>query len=560
MPPSNPYQSPQATPLAPAQSGTFLGHPMGLFVLFVVEMWERFSYYGMRGLLVLYLKRSTEMVPDASGLINPGRGWSEAEASTLYGWYTGLAYLVPIIGGLIADKLIGTHRSMVLGGGLIALGHVVLGISGLGDWAHNHLGMSIFIFGLALIVIGTGHFKPCVSVMVGQLYSEKDPRRDSAFSIFYMGINLGAFICAFVCGTLGETVGWHWGFGAAAVGMILGLVVYLAARPYYLWDVGLPPPGRGMWETLVWVPVAVLVSGMVGYAYFQGYFNTFQTEVQEFTKQNPLVMSLIIGTVVIGILAAAANFVWQQEPEDRGPVASIFIFMVLNVFFWLAFEQAGSSINVFTDEKTDRTLFVPWAKWMWNDMSTWFSWGNWTVPATWFQSVNAFFIIVLSPIMAVFWSYLSYRQKNPTQAVKIAIGLIFLGLGFVLMVIAGNIAAAPGVQAGMGWLIGCYILHTIGELFISPTGLSYVSRAAPVRFVSLLMGIWFISSFVANLVGGLIASQVEAIEKGEIQMPWNFGGRADFFMLFVVTSLGMGVLTLIASPLLNWIAGKRGEG
>src|SRR5215470_16676758 len=223
---------------------TLLGHPGGLFLLFLVEMWERFSYYGMRGLLVLYLVQSAAAVPDATGLVNPGRGWSRADASLLYGWYTGLAYLLPIAGGLLADRFLGTHRSMLVGGLLIALGHTVLAVSGLGDLARSHLGMSVFVLGLALIVIGTGHFKPCVSVMVGQLYPQDDPRRDGAFTIFYMGINLGAFLSAFVCGTLGESVGWHWGFGSAAVGMLAGLALYVTFRDRLLGHIGEPPPGR----------------------------------------------------------------------------------------------------------------------------------------------------------------------------------------------------------------------------------------------------------------------------------------------------------------------------
>src|SRR5205809_78870 len=228
----------RATPM------TLLGHPAGLFLLFLVEMWERFSYYGMRGLLVLYLVQSTHPRPDATGFINPGRGWSRGDASLLYGWYTGLAYLLPIVGGWIADRLLGTHRSMVVGGLLIALGHLVLAVSGVGSLARTDAGMSVFVFGLALIVIGTGHFKPCVSVMVGQLYEPGDARRDGAFTIFYMGINLGAFLSAFVCGTLGERVGWHWGFGSAAVGMLAGLALYVALRQRLLGDIGRPPAGR----------------------------------------------------------------------------------------------------------------------------------------------------------------------------------------------------------------------------------------------------------------------------------------------------------------------------
>src|SRR5215470_19265930 len=243
-----------------AASTTILGHPAGLFLLFLVEMWERFSYYGMRGLLVLYLVQSTHPAADASGFVNPGRGWPRADASILYGWYTGMAYLLPILGGWIADRVLGTHRSMIVGGLVIALGHTVLAVSGIGSLASSATGMSIFVFGLALIVIGTGHFKPCVSVMVGQLYDEGDPRRDGAFTIFYMGINLGAFLAAFVCGTLGERVGWHWGFGAAAVGMLAGLGLYVALRPRLLGDIGRPPGNGARFAT----PLGVL--GIIGAA------------------------------------------------------------------------------------------------------------------------------------------------------------------------------------------------------------------------------------------------------------------------------------------------------
>src|SRR3989442_1658771 len=400
---------------------TLLGHPAGLFLLFFVEMWERFSYYGMRGLLVLYLVQSTHPQPDPTGFVNPGRGWSRGDASLLYGWYTGLAYLLPIVGGWIADRLLGTHRSMVIGGLLIALGHLVLAVSGVGSLARTDAGMSVFVFGLALIVIGTGHFKPCVSVMVGQLYEPGDARRDGAFTIFYMGINLGAFLSAFVCGTLGE----------------------------------------------------------------------------------------------------------------RGPTATIFVFMLFNAVFWLAFEQAGSSLNLFTDLHTNRML------------------GGFEVPTTWFQSVNAGLIFLLAPLFAGLWSWLGHRGRDPGQPVKIALGLGFLSLGYVFMVWAGRVAADPGVKASMAFVLATYFWHTVGELCLSPTGLSYVTKAAPDRYVSFLMGVWFISTFLANLGGGLVASQVEAIERGEIALPWHLGGQADFFMLFVVSAGAAGLLIFLLAPRLG---------
>ena len=494
---------------------TILGHPPGLFLLFLVEMWERFSYYGMRALLVLYLIAAT----DAS--FNPGRGWSKPDASTLYGWYTGLAYLFPIIGGIIADKLIGTHRSMVVGGILIAIGHVILGFSGLGALAHSELGMSVFVAGLAIIVLGTGHFKPSVSVMVGQLYRQGDPRRDGAFTIFYMGINLGAFLCAFVCGTLGEKVGWHWGFGAAAVGMIAGLLLYVLYRPKYLADIGLPPDGRGASAPL-FVVASLLLGGLFGIAYHFGVLSRLQG----------MMTPAVVGILSLLVLGLVAWFVAIQRPEDRGPTTSIFLFMAFNVFFWMAFEQAGSSINVFTEQNTNRSLL------------------GMEVPATWFQSINAGLIFLLAPVFAGLWTRLGRHGLDPSQPMKIAFGLISLGVGYLFMVWAG-MAAAGGAKASMLLIVLTYFWHTVGELCVSPTGLSYVTKVAPKRFVSLLMGVWLVSSFVANLAGGLIAAKVEAVERGEIKLPWNFGGQADYFFLFVVSSIGIGTAVALFTPLLK---------
>lgn len=511
---------------------TILGHPVGLFLLFAVEMWERFSYYGMRGLLVLYLIRA--MTGDEKGF-NPGRGWTKADASVLYGWYTGLAYLFPILGGIIADKLIGTHRSMLVGGILISLGHIILGISGIPPLDHSDAGMSLFIMGLAVIVLGTGHFKPTVSVMVGQLYPQGDPRRDGAFTIFYMGINLGAFLCAFVCGTLGEKVGWHWGFGSAAVGMILGLLLYLWGRPQFLSHVGEPPEqmrGKAGTTSAVFLVGSLVVSAAFALAYHYGATAQF-TALMNHLQANPTLGWGVVIALAVTILGWIGWFLSTNRPEDRGPVITIFVFMFFNAFFWLAFEQAGSSVNVFTEQNTDRMM------------------GTFEVPATWFQSVNAGLIFILAPIFAGIWTKLGKVRMNPSQPVKIALGLIFLGLGFLFMVWAGKIAVGGAAKAGMWLIFMTYFWHTVGELCLSPTGLSYVTKAAPVKFVSLLMGIWFVSSFIANLGGGLVAAQVEAIERGELKLPWNFGGQADFFFLFVVTSIGAGVVILILSPLLK---------
>lgn len=521
-----------ASPAKP--EATLFGHPRGLFLLFLVEMWERFSYYGMRGLLVLYLTTPlTGMVSLPEGRaagFNPGRGWTDADGSTLYGWYTGLAYLLPLFGGIIADKLIGTHRSMVVGGLLISIGHVVLGISGMGAMEHSDFGMSVFMGGLALIVIGTGHFKPSVSVMVGQLYPEGDPRRDGAFSIFYTGINVGAFICAFTCGTLGERVGWHWGFGSAAAGMIAGLGLYLFLRPSTLANVGLAADeAMARSKAPLFLVAGLVLSALFAVGYHFGalsFVNALMTPT-----------TTTLGGIVV--FALAVWFVLSQPKEDRGPVTSIFLFMLFNAVFWMAFEQAGSSVNLFTDRHTDRFI------------------GGFEVPTTWFQSVNAAFVIVLSPVFAWIWTQLGTRHISPSQPAKIGIALLLVGLGYVFMTIAGGVTATEGAKASMMLVLGMYFVHTVGELFISPTGLSYVSKVAPARFMSLLMGIWFISSFIANLGGGIVASKVEKIESGEITLPWSFGGQADFFFVFVVSSCTLGVAVLLATPWLKKLSGGR---
>lgn len=545
---STPPAQPGSSGAATHSEVTILGHPVGLFLLFMVEMWERFSYYGMRALLVLYLTSPTtgmRKLPEGKPVgFNPGPGWSDEGAGTLYGWYTGLAYLLPVFGGMIADRLIGTHRSMVVGGLLIMAGHIALAASGMPGLEQTAMGMSVFVFGLALIVIGTGHFKPSVSVMVGQLYKPGDPRRDGAFSIFYMGINLGAFLSALVCGTLGEWWGWHWGFGSAAVGMGLGLGVYLAGRPFFLRGIGEVPLVEGQktpsGQVSTQFSVLFLIAGTILSAVFAALFHFGALSGFNSIMTPPVVITLSV--VVIGL---AGWFVASQRPGDRGPVATIFIFMLFNAFFWFAFEQAGSSMTLFTDRYTDAHI------------------AGWEMPTTWFQSVNPALIFIFAPLFAVIWTTLGRAKINVSQPVKISIGLLLLGLGFVILVMgARTLKVGPGgpedvqAKAAIWFILGAYFLHTMGELCLSPTGLSYVTKAAPVRFVSLLMGIWFVSSFLANLVGGLVAAQTEKVERGEIKLPWNFSQgtgttQADFFFLFVVTSIGAGVLILLLTPMLR---------
>jgi POT family proton-dependent oligopeptide transporter len=312
--------------------------------------------------------------------------------------------------------------------------------------------------------------------------------------------------------------------------MLLGLITYFIGRPYYLKAIGLPPAGRSNTGPLFFFG-SLGVAALITVLYHVGTFGYIGSQVSSLFAGEIVGKAVQLGFSVI-VLGLVVWFVRIQRPGERGPTASIFIFMVFNAFFWIAFEQAGSSLNVFAKQDTDRHIF------------------GWEMPATWFQSINAIFIVILAPVFAIIWTGLGKRNMDPTQPMKIFLGLLFLGLGFLFMVAAG-IQGKDGAKVGMFWLTMTYLLHTLGELCLSPTGLSYVTKAAPVRFVSLLMGIWFVSNFLANLGGGYIAATVDQIAEGKITLPWHFGGQADFFFLFVVSSLGAGLVILILTPLLK---------
>lgn len=445
--------------------------PRGLPLLFFTEMWERFSYYGMRALLILFLMDKT----------TGGFGWTQETASRLYGWYTGLVYLTPIIGGWLADRYLGTAKSLIIGGIIISLGHFTMA----SDTQFT------FFLGLVLIVIGTGFFKANVSTLVGQLYGDHDPRRDAGFTIFYIGINAGAFIGPLVCGWLAANprFGWSYGFGAAGVGMTLGVICFLLLRKKYLGDTGMVPMAR-----------------------------TRMADGGE-----------------------AINEPLTKEEKDR--VVAIIIVVFFVAFFWLAFEQAGSSLNVFAQQKTQRAV----GGWFGSLMP------NGEIPAAWFQSVGPFFILTLAPVFAILWNRLGTRQ--PSTPVKMTWGLFLLGLGFVVIVAGAHFAGLSGLASPF-YLIGLYFLHTCGELMVSPVGLSFVTKVAPVKIASMMMGVWFLSNFMANLVGGYIAGTVQKVARGEVFT--LLGGQADFFLIFVMTSFAACALLLVLTPLLNRLIHGRG--
>lgn len=449
---------------------SFFGHPRGLATLFMTELWERFSYYGMRALLILYMT-----APTSSG----GLGFEVSKAGALYGLYTAMVYLLSLPGGWIADRFLGQRRSVLYGGILIALGNACLALPP----------VALFYTGLVISALGTGLLKPNVSVMVGQLYEAGDRRRDAGFSIFYMGINLGAFMAPLICGYAGQRVSWHLGFAVAALGMVLGLTQYsLGGR--HLGEAGLRPAAvpqgeeakrqrrwlqRGLWGTagLIVALLALDASGVV-----------------EVTVAR---LSDALGVVLLG--AVAAFFLWAfagrgWSAEERKRLGAVGVLFAGSALFWCMFEQAGSTLNLFAERSTDKRLF------------------GFEVPASWFQSLNALFIIGLAPVFA--WLWVRLGRREPSSPAKFSLGLLSAALGFALLAVGAG-RAEEGTLVSPLWLVGVYFLHTVGELCLSPVGLSAMTKLAPARITSLLMGVWFVSLSAGNYLGGRIASMYEAL-------------------------------------------------
>ncbi|HLA90963.1 MAG TPA: peptide MFS transporter [Gemmatimonadaceae bacterium] len=469
---------------------SLLGHPKGLGLLFVTEMWERFSYYGMRALLVLYLVNAQQ--------------WTAERAANLYGTYTMLVYLTPLIGGYLADRLIGTRRSLVIGGIVIAAGHFTLAVPS----------ETTFYAGLALIIIGTGFFKSNAATMVGQVYGPGDARRDSGFTIYYMGINLGAFLGPLACGYLGQSPrwGWHYGFACAGVGMVLGLIGYLYGREKYLPGIGLPERTRHVAAAGEAVPVSHPLHGVGG--------GTLGALIGWFSGGGS-----VLGLAMGAVIGAALGFaILGSHGEERKRVIALFLVAFFVVFFWAAYEQAGSSMNLFADRNTDLTLggLAPGG-----------------IPSSWFQSINPFYILVFAPVFASLWMRLGRGGWEPSTPLKMVIGLGCLGLGFVFMIFGAK-GADQGLRVSWLWLTTAYLFHTFGELCLSPIGLSYVSKISPVRFSALLMGVWYLSNAAANKLGGSVAAMVEKIPT-----------LTQFYTIFVVSSFGAAFVMLLTVPLLK---------
>jgi len=472
--------------------------PKGLAVIFMTEMWERFSYYGMRALLVLYLVNAL--------------GYQRADALQLYGIYTGLVYLTPMIGGYIADRWLGMRLAAVIGGTVMMLGHFAMAVP------------SLLHVALGLLIIGNGFFKPNTSSMVGELYDDvHDPRRDGGYTIFYMGINLGATFSPLVCGTLGEKVGWHYGFAAAGVGMAFGLFTLLAFQRI-IGRAGLRDDQHAVtWKDLP--VIAIWTAASIGLVYAL-------LAVWPMTSGVPVAGRIIAGLAIMGLaiwlpgkLAGKKEVKESLTSAEWSRVIAICIVVCFSIVFWMGFEQAGGSMNLFADKQTERTL------------------AGFEVPASWFQSINPFLILLLAPFFSMMWTAINRSRFSLPDTAKQGLGIIVLGLGFVVMFVAQTRADTIGPVSPL-WLAAAYTLHTLGELMLSPVGLALTSRAAPARIAALLMGVWMFSSAAGNYLAG----SLESLMNGTGIQPYLF---------LTILSIGAGVVLLLLTPILHKMLEKR---
>jgi proton-dependent oligopeptide transporter, POT family len=458
---------------------SFFGQPRGLATLFFTEMWERFSYYGMRALLILFMTASVN---------DGGLGFDARLAGVVYGIYTALVYMTNLPGGWFADRFIGARKAVFVGGIIIMLGHISLIFNGL----------FFFYFGLLLVIIGTGLLKPNVSSMVGDLYSKEDKRRDGGFSIFYMGINIGAFIAPLICGYLGQNVNWHYGFGMAAIGMFFGLLQYKSTEKY-LGTIGLPSPqaldpvtynkakrqlinGLGLFLLVVLSLVGLVYSGMV--------------------TVNAKSLSIFFGCLYVVLVFGYFGALFSNKDltaEERGRLNVIVVLFLAAALFWASYEQVGSTLNLFADRFTQNSIL------------------GWAFPSSWWQSVHALLIIFLAPVFAWIWISLAKKNKEPSIPLKFSYGLLFAGFSFLILVPAALfLSTHAGVRVGPQWLLSVFFLQTLGELCLSPVGLSSMTKLAPPRIVGQMMGVWFLAASVGNFIGGQVGSLFETFPLHQI--------------------------------------------
>jgi POT family proton-dependent oligopeptide transporter len=476
-------------------------HPKGLPMLFLTEMWERFSYYGMRALLVLYLVNSLH--------------YERKDALALYGTYTALVYLTPIIGGYLADRFLGRRKAILIGGMTMALGHFAMAFE------------PLLYLALGLLIIGNGFFKPNISTLLGTLYKPNDPRRDGGFTIFYMGVNLGAFLSPLIAGTLGEKLGWHWGFASAGVGMVFGLLQFALGQDK-LEGQGLPP-GKSKLDKTDWMHIVLISALMIPLVYLiLGGYGVLSPYWGALGGMGQLTLIVVIFALLwfAGRARGPKAGVAPLTREEWQRIIAILIMGLFVVFFWMGFEQAGGTMNLFADKQTDRTLF------------------GWEIPASYFQAINPLTIVALGPLLSMFWTRIdSSRFAIPTPA-KMGLGMIILGLGFIVLAIADGRAQVEG-KVGPEWLFIVYVIHTVGELFLSPIGLSMVTKLAPMRLAAMLMGLWYTANALANYLAG---SLEEMLKTTQIPLYWFLVG----------SSVGAGVVLLALTPWIKKLMGGRG--
>jgi POT family proton-dependent oligopeptide transporter len=482
-------------------------HPKALSTLFATEMWERFSYYGMRALLTLYL---------TAELVNGGFGLERSEALAIYGIFTGLVYLTPILGGWVADNLLGKRKTVYIGGLVMAIGQLLLALSWFMKDSLGDSRMFLFNFGLGVLIMGNGFFKPNISTIVGDFYDDNDPLKDSAFSIFYMGINLGAILGPFIAGGLGESAswGWGWGFLAASIGMVIG-VIWLKVKETTLEDKGLPPnspEGKMVLDGKDWKDIILYAIGLVVGTFILVY-------LWRLIPENIATIITYVGLIGGVIALAMVIFKGTNGADEWTRMIVILVLAFFNVAFWAGFEQAGGTMNLFAAENTNRMV------------------NGWEVPASWFQNINPLAILIFAPIFSVMWLKLDKMKINPRTPIKFALGLFLGAVAFWIMTQASNNAAGGNLVSPM-WLVVVYVVLTLGELMLSPIGLSMITKLAPKKLVSVVMGLWM-ASFAA---GNYLAAMLESILH-----KYNF----ELYPFIMWLMIGSGVALLVLSPILN---------
>ncbi len=495
----------------------FFGHPMGLYVCFATELWERFSFYGMKFLLLLYLTKY-HLFSDANGL-------------EVLGGYAALVYAMPVIGGLLADRYLGMRKAVIFGGVLLALGHLGMAMEGEqarlegGEVVRDDSALQVFYFSLALIVMGVGFLKPNISTIVGQLYSREDPRRDAGFTIFYMGINIGAFTATLLCGYLGETYGWQYGFGAAGIGMVIGLITFIRGQKY-LHDLAEPRD-----------PVLLKKKTSLGLShewtiYVGALASVFLVwQMLQFHGAVGLVLNLLS----LAVLAGLGYFIFFKcNSVERDRMLVLVILTLSTVVFWALFEQASGSMTLYADRVVDRTIL------------------GYELTASQFGSLNAFFIFLFAPVFAWLWTFLGRRGLEPSTPVKFALGIVQAGLGFGALVLGAASPDTAGMVVGY-WLVLAYLLHTTGELCLSPVGLSAVTKLAVPNVVGVMMGSWFLATAYSEFVAAQLAklAAIDTVNGAVKDIGAALASYTELFSSLLYVGLGAGLLLLLVSPLLR---------